>query len=167
VTVSAESFRAAGQFRASAVAIVASRDADGAPVGLAVAQVLPLSFDPPEVLVALNRMSQSCAPLLATGAFSVNFLDVSHEALCHRFGSPDGRAARFADPVWTELKTGMPVLRDALVSFDCRVRDSHVSGTHLLVTGSVIALQTGAGNRAPLIQYLGGYRRLVESDATV
>lgn len=160
MTVSAEAFRAAGQFRASAVAIIASRDAGGAPVGLAVAQVLPLSFEPPEILVALNRGSRTCAPLLAAGAFSVNFLDSSHRALCRRFGNPDARADRFADPIWNELETGMPVLQDALASFDCRIRDSQLSGTHLLVTGRVVALQTATDDREPLIQYLGGFRGL-------
>lgn len=165
--VSPEAFRAAGQFRASAVAIVASRDADGTPIGLAVAQVMPLSHDPPEILAALNRVSQSCAPLLAAGAFSVNFLDTSHEALCRRFGSAEGRVSRFADPIWTELETGMPVLQDALVSFDCRIRDTNVSGTHLLVTGTVLALRTGSRERSALMQYMGGYRSLAEPDPAV
>lgn len=94
----------------------------------------------------------------------MNFLDTSHEALCRRFGNPDARASRFADPVWTRLETGMPILQDALASFDCRVRDSQVSGTHLLVTGSVVALQVGAGDRDPLIQYMGGFRTLDRPD---
>lgn len=160
MTLTADGFRAATQLRACTVAIVASRDGNGDPVGLAAALVLPVSTDPPEMLVALNRTSRTVASLLAAGAFSVNLLSEAHEALCRRFASAEEREARFADPVWSTLTTGMPVLSDALASFDCRLKTVAESGTHVLLTGSVVDLGATCREEPPLIHYLGGYRRL-------
>ncbi|MFE3837600.1 flavin reductase family protein [Pseudogemmobacter sonorensis] len=160
MSVTVDAFRAATSARASAIAIVATLDGEGRPVGLAAALVLPVSNDPPQLMVALNRSSQTCAPLLASGAFTVNLLADHHEALCRRFASPDDRDARFADPVWTTLETGMPVLEDALAAFDCRLAERSRSGTHLLVTGTVLALRMADQPGTPLVQYLGRYRHL-------
>jgi flavin reductase (DIM6/NTAB) family NADH-FMN oxidoreductase RutF len=55
--------------------------------------------------------------------------------------------------------TGCPVLVDAAASFDCRVRQSHRAGDHLIVLGEVVAL-VHRPQLEPLIFHAGAYKSL-------
>ena len=55
--------------------------------------------------------------------------------------------------------TGCPVLTDATASFDCRLRQSHRAGDHLIVLGEVVAL-VHRPDLEPLIFHAGSYRSL-------
>jgi 3-hydroxy-9,10-secoandrosta-1,3,5(10)-triene-9,17-dione monooxygenase reductase component len=63
--------------------------------------------------------------------------------------------------------TGCPVLVDAAASFDCRLRQSHRAGDHLIVLGEVVALEHRP-ELEPLIFHAGTYKSLErESRPTV
>jgi len=55
--------------------------------------------------------------------------------------------------------TGCPVLIDATASFDCRLRQSHRAGDHLIVLGEVVAL-VHRPHLEPLIFHAGTYKSL-------
>ncbi len=54
---------------------------------------------------------------------------------------------------------GCPVLADAAASFDCRLRQSHRAGDHLIVLGEVVAL-VHRPHLEPLIFHSGTYKSL-------
>ncbi|MNY62062.1 NADH:FAD oxidoreductase [compost metagenome] len=43
----------------------------------------------------------------------------------------------FASERWTHAATGAPILREALVSFDCAVAEMFVMPTHALIVGEI------------------------------
>ena len=56
---------------------------------------------------------------------------------------------------WTPGRTGAPRLADALAWVDCQIEDVHDAGDHVLVIGSVKALEGARGE--PLVFYRGGF----------
>jgi len=48
---------------------------------------------------------------------------------------------RFARAQWRTLKTGCPVLNDALVSLDCKLVSWHIHATHYVLMGEVVGIQ--------------------------
>ena len=55
--------------------------------------------------------------------------------------------------------TGSPVLAGAAASFDCRLRQTHRAGDHLIVLGEVVAL-VHRPQLEPLIFHAGSYKSL-------
>ena len=61
------------------------------------------------------------------------------------------------------LQTGAPVLKDAVVSFDCRISDIRSVGTHDVFICTVEAVEVGEMHEG-LIYYARGYHRIVHGD---
>ena len=56
-------------------------------------------------------------------------------------------------------KHGSPIIRDALVSFECELEDTHEGGDHLIIVGRVRDMQQRSTGE-PLLFFSGGYREL-------
>ena len=69
-------------------------------------------------------------------------------------------ADRFDHGNWTTLTTGSPVLKDAVVSFDCRITDVTEVGTHTVFFCEVVDILVG-GAREGLIYFGRAYHRIV------
>ena len=72
---------------------------------------------------------------------SVNVLGAQHEHLSNAFASKLSSDERFEQGVWTELVTGAPILKDALVSFDCEIEHIQEVGTHSVLMCRVVAIK--------------------------
>jgi flavin reductase (DIM6/NTAB) family NADH-FMN oxidoreductase RutF len=156
-------FRAGMRAMPGAVAIIATGLA-GARTGMTATAVCSLSDSPPMLLCCVNA-SASAHPLIREhGAFSINLLAEEQAEIAARFAGRDGLKgeARFALGDWGTAETGAPVLRDAMVSFDCTLQAEHVHATHSIFVGAVRGLSARAG--APPLLYLaggfGGFRSL-------
>jgi flavin reductase len=88
----------------------------------------------------MNRSSQQNEALKGNGVLCVNTLaHGQHELLAIFAGLTAAKhEERFTGAAWTSLKTGAPVLSDALASFDCAVDDVIEVGTHSVFLCSVI-----------------------------
>ena len=64
--------------------------------------------------------------------------------------------ARFDDVLWQTLKTGAPVLKNALSTFDCNVVDTKRVSTHTIYIGEV---RDGKAedDADPLVYFRGGF----------
>lgn len=153
--VSADLFKQAMRRLAAGVTIITTRH-DGARGGLTATAVCSLTADPPQVIVCVNR-SAAAHSLIARGAnLCVNLLARKHKALAARFAGQKGifGEERFGAGRWMTLKTGAPVLDDALASFDCVVQEAVESSTHTIFIGRVVDVRARA-NGQPLL-YAGG-----------
>lgn len=131
-----DAFRQAMRRLASGVSIVASRDAGGQPCGIAMTAVMSLSFDPPSMLIAVNRSASLLEPLLAKGRFSINTLGHTSECWCREFvGAPSDR--RFAPSDWQDHSSGVPVFNDAIAAVICDVDQAEPFGSHYVIRGIV------------------------------
>jgi flavin reductase len=156
-----KSYRDAMARLGAAVNIITTTGADG-PRGFTASAVCSVTDDPPTLLLCVNRTSDSHDPLKANGVLCVNTLSASQENLSGIFAGMTGMQGpeRFQHGEWTTLETGSPALRDAVVSFDCKIVDVTEVGTHTVFFCEVLAIQTGALHEG-LIYFGRAYHRLV------
>jgi 3-hydroxy-9,10-secoandrosta-1,3,5(10)-triene-9,17-dione monooxygenase reductase component len=130
----APSFRnVLGRF-ATGVAFVTAAS-DGEPAGLIVNSLTSVSLEPPLVSLCTSRSSLTWSRIRRAGRFGVNVLARQHERFVAR-ATPAG-ADRFAGLDWELGRGGVPLLTDALASFECEIVAEHPTGDHWIVVGQV------------------------------
>ena len=133
-----DAFRNAMRHVAATVYAVTTRH-DGKRYGILATAVSSLSFDPPSLLVCINRDASLHDPLLAERKFCVNVLGLGNRDVAEHFMIPTA-ADRFAVGEW-EDHHGVPVLTTAQSSFVCSLAHNHEFGTHSLFIGELLAAQ--------------------------
>lgn len=135
----AQSFKHAMRHCAGAVALVTVGREHGHRTGLTVTAVCSLSDDPPSLLVCVNRNASAHPRIREERGFAVSFLSEEHMALALTFSGQKGVDGddRFGFGRWTTAVTGAPILEDALVSFDCELRQEFETKTHSVFIGDV------------------------------
>jgi len=118
--------------------------------GILATAVSSLSFDPPSLLVCVNRTASLHDPLADAGVFAVNVLGLANRDVAEQFMSARGED-RFAVGEWEDCH-GVPVLANAQSSLVCRRAHCHEFGTHSIFIGELIAANHRA-NAAPLSYY--------------
>ena len=107
--------------------------------GLTVSWASPVSFDPPQFMIAVDRHHYSVDFLRSTKNFAVNVLRSDQVKLAGHFArqtmSDEDKLA--AIPT-REGTTGAALLADAVAYFDCELATIHETGDHLLVIGNVV-----------------------------
>lgn len=159
--VPADIFKLAMRRMAAGVTIITTCD-NGERGGLTATAVCSLSADPPQLLVCVNRSTHAHDVIKRGANLCVNLLARRHKALAARFaGQKKGVMGedRFHAGRWTTLKTGAPVLDDALASFDCVVRETVESSTHTIFIGQVVDVRLRAEGH-PLLYAGGSYAGL-------
>ena len=129
--------------------------------GLVVTTGISLSAEPPMILACINRAS-SCWPLLGReGVFGWQALGANHQPVAERFSGKGGLQgpARYAAAEWVTMASGVRLLADAPLAFDCKVDDMIDRGTHSILIGRVMQITTQADSGA-LLYWDGQYRVL-------
>lgn len=146
------SLRAAlGRF-ATGVTIVTTRALDGAPVGLTVNSFNSVSLTPPLVLWSLAQGAASMACFAAAGHYAIHVLSAEQRDLAERFASKG--VDRWQGLAWQEGLGGAPLLDGAVAVFECRQRNRHQEGDHVIFVGEVLRCAHRAD--APPLLYHGG-----------
>lgn len=160
--ISARSYRALMRHQAGAVAIVATQTG-GVRAGLTATAFSSLSDQPPTILVCVQHKAGAHDIILQSKAFCVNILATDQQDVAVRFsGNGDIRGnERFAGHAWGRLKTGAPVLDQALAVLDCELIESHRSTTHTIFIGRVVDGATRS-EAQPLLYFRGDYWNLGE-----
>jgi flavin reductase len=143
---------------AGAVSIITSRSG-GRLYGMTATAVCSACAEPPTVLVGINHATTTHQAIAGAGVFCVNVLRHEDRELSGLFSGVQKGEGRFRAEQWTRLSTGSPVLHNALVSFDCRVVNRLVHGTHTIFLGEVERLQIGKKGK-PLLYSDGQYAKL-------
>ena len=154
----ARSFRdALGRFTTGVAFITAAPD--GEPAGLIVNSLTSVSLEPPPISFCPSRSSLTWSRMRrgAAGRLGVNVLGRQHEGFVARAAPPG--ADRFAGLEWEPGRTGVPLLRDALASFECEIVNEHPAGDHWIVVGRVDNLRTSP-TEDPLVFFAGEFGTL-------
>lgn len=144
-----DAFRQAMRHVASTVYAITTGPA-GERQGILATAVSSLSFDPPSLLVCVNRSASLHEPLSGAGIFAVNVLGLSNRDVAEQFMMGRGEE-RFAVGAW-EQHHDVPVLATAQSSFVCRRAHCHEFGTHSIFIGELIAA-SHREDAAPLTYY--------------
>ncbi len=119
--------------------------------GFTATAVCSVTDEPPTLLVCMNTKSQQTDMFKANGRFCVNVLPTEHKELASLFaGGSKDMEERYALAEWEILKSGLPALRNAIVSFGCNIVDIHRVGTHNVLIGAVSDIRQRADGSALL-----------------
>lgn len=119
-----------GMARLAGAVNIVTTDGPKGRVGFTASAVCSVTAEPPTLLVCLNR-SSSAAPAFAENApVCVNTVGPKHQDLAMLFGGKTPMEDRFAAAEWSAGITGAPILDDAVVSFDCVVKNRASVGSH-------------------------------------
>jgi flavin reductase (DIM6/NTAB) family NADH-FMN oxidoreductase RutF len=143
-----------------AVALISTIDPEtDQPAGLAASAVIPVSMDPPSMLISINRAASAHAAIERAGRFCVNLLGTEQTALVGLFSSSDLRDKRFSSPEW--LRSGdLTYLSRASANIFCTISTTLLFGTHELFVGEVFEVISGGESGDPLGWIEGGFARL-------
>jgi len=151
-------FRSGMSRLGSAVNVVTTRH-DGKRYGFTASAVCSVSDTPATLLVCINRASSCFYAFENASRFCVNTLMPGQEEISNLFGGKTRAEDRFALGDWREGLTGVPVLADASVSFECEFTNAVDEATHRILFGRVISIRENE-ERATLLycmrRYLSG-----------
>lgn len=146
------SFRTVMACFPTGVTIVATRDAQGEPVGLTVNSFTSVSLEPPLILVCINRDANTHDRLIEASSFTVNILSVTQAEVAMRFAKRPSEG-RFENVQWTAAPSGHPVLADAAAWLDCSIHEVIGAGDHSIVLARAVAV--GVGDKPALLFHRG------------
>ncbi len=156
--VTADEFRAAlGRF-ATGVTVITVETAAGDVHGMTASAFCSVSLRPPLVLVCVDRLAETYLHLRERRQFGVSILKEEQEALSEFFADAErnpGAAYRLAIK-YRPMKSGTPVLQNALGNLDCSVLSAHEAGDHTIFVGEVREVIVNEG--PPLLYFRGRYR---------
>ncbi len=138
--IEATDYRSAMSLLTGAVNVVTTTGESGRH-GFTASAVCSVTDNPPTLLVCMNKSARSHAHFVANKILTVNVLGVHHQPISGVFSAPINSEERFQYGNWTKLKTGAPVLEDALVSFDCQIEQIQEVGTHTIFICPIVAIQ--------------------------
>jgi flavin reductase len=160
-----QAFRKALSVRADTVFLVTYRTPEGDVEGMSATAVMSRSLTPPSLLVSISHLARAREAILDRGTFGVSVLRESHHAIAQSAGRA-GSNKSFGGALTGESDPNrIPVLADALATFQCVVRESHDHFTHTLFVAEVLDARAGAEG-APLLHHHGGYVTVGELGAT-
>lgn len=158
MAIGQDEFRAAlGRF-ASGVTVVTTKDASGRFHGITVSAFCSVSLEPPLILVCIEKVTGSARAIDDSGAFIVNILDRSQQFLSEHFAATNPE--KFEDVTFRPGMDGIPILNDALVSLDCRVKRTCDGGDHSIYIAEVENAEIKDGS--PLVYFHGNYREIID-----
>lgn len=136
---------------------------DSGRYGFTASAVCSVTDAPPTLLVCMNRASSAHDHFIQNKILTVNVLGAHHQEISQVFSSRLSPEERFKHGNWIELKTGAPVLQDALVSFDCHISQIQEIGTHTIFICQVVAIQQSQHNQG-LVYFDRAYHNVGESN---
>jgi 3-hydroxy-9,10-secoandrosta-1,3,5(10)-triene-9,17-dione monooxygenase reductase component len=155
-TPDVRSFRdAVGRFATGVAFITAAPD--GEPAGLIVNSLTSVSLEPVLLSFSPARRSLTWSRMRRARRFGVNVLGRQHEDFVAR-ATPPG-VDRFAGLDWEPGRGGVPLLTDALASFECEIVAEHPAGDHWIVVGRVDNVRV-TPNNDPLVFFAGSFGAL-------
>jgi flavin reductase (DIM6/NTAB) family NADH-FMN oxidoreductase RutF len=126
-------YRSALASFATGVTIVTTTDGQGDGHGLTVNSFTSVSLEPPLVLWCLGNKSDSYDLFSKTDHYAVNVLAAGETPIAMRFAGKGDQ--QLVGTEFTILKTGAPVLAQAIATFDCKVIQRVDAGDHLILIG--------------------------------
>jgi 3-hydroxy-9,10-secoandrosta-1,3,5(10)-triene-9,17-dione monooxygenase reductase component len=157
--VDPDRLRQAMRLWATGVAVVTSQH-EGVVHGMTVSSFTSVSLTPPQVLIALAQSTRTHGLVKNSRYFGISVLSAGQVEISDRFaGRPPEDVNRLDGLETFTLVSGIPLLKNGVAHFDCRVIATFTSGTHTIFIGSVLAAQ-GDLHGEPLLYFNRKYQKL-------
>jgi flavin reductase (DIM6/NTAB) family NADH-FMN oxidoreductase RutF/predicted ester cyclase len=133
------------------VTVVTAIDASGAPRGLAVNSYASVSFDPPLVLVCVQKSSSTYPALFEATRLGINVLGSDQREVVDVFASKS--TDKFAVTPWHPAPHGSPLITGSAASLEAEIRERFHAKTHTVFIARVTHAE--ATDVAPMIYKAG------------
>ena len=118
--------------------VVSMKDGDNV-TAAAINWVTQASFAPPLVVLGAKAGTSSTDMIEKSGLFCVNVLEAGSKDLASKFfAHVEANGNKFGDVEFEPSPNGLPVLKDGIAYFECRVRERVGIGDHTIYVGEVI-----------------------------
>jgi flavin reductase (DIM6/NTAB) family NADH-FMN oxidoreductase RutF len=147
---------ALGRF-ATGVCVITTTTEDQRAVAMTANSFSSVSLDPALVLWSLQSNSDVYPDFATPRYFAINVLAKEQQDLSNQYAK---KGDHLLDASHYRVgKYGSPVVRDALVTFECELETTHAGGDHLIIVGRVLNMVSRPSGE-PLLFFAGGYREL-------
>lgn len=143
------------------IAVITLLDEQGAPYGLTINSFASVSMEPPMVSWNVIRGSLAHARVSQSLRFVVNILARDQRHIAQQMTGPV--ETRFAGIGYRETQSGLPVLDDALATFECALHGAIPAGDHDIILGTVENFEHREG--LPLVYWQGSYATAAHYDS--
>lgn len=163
--VDANLFKQTMRQLASGVTIITGTTEDGKRYAMTATAFLPVSIDPPLVLISVERKNGTHVLMEKTKHFGVSLLAESHSNLSCRYACKDERRFKFDDVDTFNGPGGSIVFKGCAAALEAEIEQKVPAGDHTLFLGRVLWMEVFSEIK-PLIYYQARYHRVVELDST-
>lgn len=136
-TISPREFKDAMAGLAFTVALATASHA-GERVGRTITSFMPLSAEPPLLMISIDASSRMVDLIAASQRFSIAALARGQEEIADVFAGKGNLPDRFSIGDWDVWPSGNPKLAKALLSLDCELVGSIDAADHILFVGAII-----------------------------
>lgn len=148
------------------VALVCSVDKNGKPNVMTASFLMPVSFNPKYIAVSIAPERHTFENLKEVKEMTVNICDASMREIAEFCGSCSGRNVdKFEEAnLSKEVSEAVspPCVKQAPVSFECKVEGMHRYGDHFIVVGRVVKEHVRRKEFKPLLHRSGSQYCAVE-----
>jgi len=145
-----------GTFTTGICVITAMTESDD-PFGMTVNSFASVSLDPALVLWSIQNDSDCMSAFEKADKFAVNILSCDQQDLSTSYAQKDNHQLQ---PEHYQIgKYGLPIIRDAVSSFECSVWARYPGGDHTIIIGEVKHIDSDS-SKQPLLFNAGQYREL-------
>lgn len=135
------------------IAVAACVRADGGFRALTINSFTSVSLEPPLVLWCLENKAAAYEDFMTADSYAVSILGANSEILSNRFAGHAPAPLQASEyEMW---ETGAPLLTGRIAGFDCKIRQRHDAGDHVILVGEVVRFDSCDG--APLVYYSSMY----------
>jgi flavin reductase (DIM6/NTAB) family NADH-FMN oxidoreductase RutF len=157
MSIDSRAFRnALGRFT-TGICVITASPRGLVPLGMTVNSFCSVSLEPPLVLWSLQNNSDCYPAFQAADHFTINVLTQEQQALSQQYAKKGQH--QLLPEHYRIGRSGAPVLRDCLASFECSLWRRYEGGDHELLVGQVIDFESRPTGK-PLLFYSGSYREL-------
>ncbi len=124
------------------------------PCGITANSFSPVSLDPPLVLWNIARVSNSLKAYLDAEYFAINVLGARQMSVARHFAQ--SVHTLFDNVDYLPSEHGVPLLPGTIACFECRTRELHECGDHVIIIGEIERYRSN--DAEPLLFFGGAYR---------
>jgi flavin reductase (DIM6/NTAB) family NADH-FMN oxidoreductase RutF len=145
-----------GRF-ATGITVMTARGEGMTPLGMTVNSFASLSLEPALVMWSIQNNSECLAAFEASPGFAANIQGSDQELLSRRFARKGDHHLEPRD--YRIGRSGQPVLKGCLVSFECHLWRRYEGGDHTIIIGRVVEMEARPTGK-PLLFYGGQYHEV-------
>ncbi len=146
-----------GRF-ATGIGIAACKKSGGGFSVITINSFTSVSLNPPLVLWCIEKSASVYPDFAAADSYSISILSAKQKAMSDRFARYD--PTQLSGDEIDLGETGLPLLKDRIAGFDCKIAMRHEAGDHDILIGEVMRFDSATG--APLVYFASNYHSGVE-----